>query len=369
MLDKNARLANLDQLRGIAALSVMIAHLAAMTIRDDVSNGRSGIFLDFLQLSSQDYTNFGRIGVIIFFFISGYLIPFCFSGIAPVRSFVIARFFRLYPLFWLSVVLVISVDLLVGEPVHPLVVLANLTMLPDVFGAPRLLDVYWTLAIEVIFYVGAALLYSAFGQMRLRTAFLTATALYLMVALISFVQIAGGKGILADQLFLLAVMFTGTAARVVEPGNRVRVLGFLLLCYFATNILRGYIHFFLMIYVPATEFNNFPNNIISHALAVALFFVGIYSTWTVRPLVFVGRVSYSVYILHPLAILLVEWMGWNHPMIALGIYIPVLSMAVIAVSAFTYSFVEKPAIRMGKRVSKYYNGTAFAAGSAGNPTL
>jgi peptidoglycan/LPS O-acetylase OafA/YrhL len=240
-------------------------------------------------------------------------------------------------------------------------------MLPDVFNAPRLLDVYWTLAIEMIFYIGAVLLYSAFGQMRLRTAFLTAAALYLMVALISLVQIAGGKGILADRLFLLAVMFTGTTARVIEPENRARGLGFLLLCFFATINLRAYIFFVLQLY-PGNDFFNFTNCVISHAIAAAIFFAGIYSSWTARPLIFVGRISYSIYILHPLAILLFDWMGWSHPMMSMGIYIPVVCLIVIAVSTFTYSFVEEPAIRMGKRVSKYYDGTSFAAGEASNPT-
>lgn len=368
MLDKSARFGNLDQLRGIAALSVMIAHLSALTIREDVAKGVSGVFLDSLQLSSQDYANFGRIGVIVFFFISGYLIPFCFSGTSPIRSFVIARFFRLYPLFWLSIVLVITLDLIMGKPANPLVVLANLTMVPDILNVPRLLDVYWTLAIEMIFYIAAVMLYCAFGQMRLRTAFLTAVGLYVMVALISMVQILGGKGILADRLFLLAVMFTGTTVRVVDAGNRVRLLGILLLCYFVTITMRGYIHFVLFLYAPANEFFNFTSSIVSHGIAAAIFFAGIYSTWTTRPLIFVGRVSYSIYILHPLLILLIDWMVWNHALIATGLYIPVVCTVVIALSAFTYSFVEEPAIRIGKRVSGYFNGPAFAAGSAGSQT-
>ena len=49
--------------------------------------------------------NAGRLGVVIFFAISGFVISFSIklAHRYPVREFLTTRFFRLYPAYWLSI--------------------------------------------------------------------------------------------------------------------------------------------------------------------------------------------------------------------------------------------------------------------------
>ena len=49
--------------------------------------------------------NAGRLGVVLFFAISGFVIPFSIklAHRYPVREFLLTRFFRLYPAYWLSI--------------------------------------------------------------------------------------------------------------------------------------------------------------------------------------------------------------------------------------------------------------------------
>src|ERR1044072_5203769 len=78
-----------------------------------------------------------------------------------VGSFLRSRAVRLYPAYWLSV-LVIAAGMAVfpGLPWRPtsLDVLVNLTMFQDAVGVPEIADVYWSLWAEVRFYLLFALL-------------------------------------------------------------------------------------------------------------------------------------------------------------------------------------------------------------------
>ena len=78
-----------------------------------------------------------------------------FDGGDPhaVRRFVISRFFRLYPAYWLSltaalVVLVVAAH----QHVDAREVAANVTVLQQFIGIENVLGIYWTLQIELIFY-------------------------------------------------------------------------------------------------------------------------------------------------------------------------------------------------------------------------
>src|SRR5690606_13077133 len=96
----------------------------------------------------------GRVGVAIFFCLSGYLIAQSLRSDDWRRAFPVKRALRLYPLFIVSV---LGVLLVYQRPFSTVEALANLTMLPSFFGQPQYLELYWTLETEIVFY---ALFYS-----------------------------------------------------------------------------------------------------------------------------------------------------------------------------------------------------------------
>jgi len=87
--------------------------------------------------------------------ISGFVILMsAYSSTIP--KFLISRFTRLYPTFWAGVFLTSIVSYFIGTEhfkVESMQVLLNLTMIPTVFGAQNVDGVYWTLLVELKFYM------------------------------------------------------------------------------------------------------------------------------------------------------------------------------------------------------------------------
>lgn len=99
----------------------------------------------------------GFAGVDLFFVISGYVI--CLVVTRPsftLRGFVIKRFFRLYPMYWIVMAIVAGL-IAVGKYYPPSLghFLYSMTLLPQ--QGASVYDFSWTLEREIIFYVLAAL--------------------------------------------------------------------------------------------------------------------------------------------------------------------------------------------------------------------
>jgi peptidoglycan/LPS O-acetylase OafA/YrhL len=146
----------LDLLRFIAALGVVNFHY-------------------FFGLTDKlSWYRYGNLGVELFFIISGFVISQS-AATASTRNFILGRFIRLYPLFWIACTITYLVTLLMpnGTPVHFAEYLISMTMLGDklssALGYGGLVDPsYWTLAVELMFYVGIGLFVYIFSWKRIR---------------------------------------------------------------------------------------------------------------------------------------------------------------------------------------------------------
>ena len=115
-----------NSLRGIAALSVVTGHyLGTFWKLTDAVAGLTGIVRSpvvspvFVELVISSPINLGAFGVALFFLISGFVIPLSFQSYGRL-DFLVARFFRIYPTYWIGlsaslVVLVIGGSIL-GTP-------------------------------------------------------------------------------------------------------------------------------------------------------------------------------------------------------------------------------------------------------------
>jgi peptidoglycan/LPS O-acetylase OafA/YrhL len=143
----HGRIPELDLLRFVAATSVAFYHLAYRPLVGGVPNEHALGYLSALA-------RYGYLGVDLFFIISGFVIV-ASAVRRPPSSFVISRFARLYPTFWVCVALATLVSyhydqLEIGFGVRQF--LANMTMIPGQLGETLLDDVYWTLFVEIKFY-------------------------------------------------------------------------------------------------------------------------------------------------------------------------------------------------------------------------
>lgn len=93
------RLENIDGLRAIAALSVLVQHMFGDMLRH---SGVESTPLYPYTSAWVHHFDLGRFGVVLFFLISGFVVPFSIKGNKPLRRFAISRFFRLYPALWLA---------------------------------------------------------------------------------------------------------------------------------------------------------------------------------------------------------------------------------------------------------------------------
>jgi peptidoglycan/LPS O-acetylase OafA/YrhL len=141
-MGKQNRLLELDCLRGIAAISVVFFHLTM---------GRAEEAYGF---------GFGVTGVDLFFMISGFVIFLTLEKTNTYREFLISRFARLFPTYWVCVtitaILTITWKIVVKYPLtFPTVkdYLVNLTMTQYYWGVKDIDGPYWTLIIELFFYV------------------------------------------------------------------------------------------------------------------------------------------------------------------------------------------------------------------------
>lgn len=149
-----ARFHEIDLLRAVACLMVVFFHYAHRGALDGWSPAADPIDL-------ADFARYGYLGVHLFFIISGFVI-FLSVRNATVRDFFASRVSRLYPAYWVAVpltwVFVHFFDL-PDLQVSWWEMLVNLTMVPHWFGVPYVDGAYWSLGVELQFYilVGVAL--------------------------------------------------------------------------------------------------------------------------------------------------------------------------------------------------------------------
>lgn len=184
----------LDFARFIAALAVVFYHFASRDAEQWSASTRA-MFPDFSIISS-----YGYLGVQLFFIVSGFVILMSTEG-RTVSSFAAARAARIFPAYWLAVVATACLRTWtapeLGDGVTFPQVLVNLTMFQVPADVSHVDDVYWTLWIEMVFYIVMACLMAMKVTYRGYTIFLAAyPALMLHIAQtehLRLIDITGAK--------------------------------------------------------------------------------------------------------------------------------------------------------------------------------
>jgi peptidoglycan/LPS O-acetylase OafA/YrhL len=395
-----ARLGWLDALRGFAALCVVFDHGGYLVLQP-------------ARHAAYQVIDVGQYGVFVFFLVSGYIVPASLERKGSLRGFWISRGFRLYPMYLLAVLVAIvafetGYGNIAGAQRHPATSAASmLLMLPDVLTGPNVPNVVWSLSYEMGFYLLLAGLFSwqahrRSGSYALACA-VAAVALGGILPMGALARAAGGShgqlildlavdgaiiaaialtvsgnqlasrigatvgGLIAlllltvnqswpypwSGLTILALMFTGTMLYRAEQGQArwlavAAVAAVVLALVVATGLWHGvhYSHVWRVQWVTSV------------LLAAATFAVGLAVRHAKIPaaLAWLGLVSYSVYLLHPLILNAFRTIFGVHRyplgdqlLIAAGIL-----GVVLALSAVTYYAVEKPMQRLGRRVVKRF---------------
>lgn len=344
------RYAHLDGLRAIAALAVMVEHLLGDLLQQ-VPLGTGP--MSMAARSIVETLSLGRFGVALFFLISGFVVPFSIQGERPLRHFAISRLFRLYPALWLALAVLATAAWLSGEAPAAATVLANMTMAPPLFGQPWLSPIYWTLFVELVFYGLVALLFAA--AMLRNVSALLGLGLGLIAATVLPVQLRmhGVAALPVQYLGMhLSFLFLGLLLRLwlVErrpgAGLTALALGFAQLAAIcavsAYSLARGD-HFIMEGLKPVLG---------AYLIAVAIFLAAIRLE---RPrsasLAGIGLISYAMYLFHgPVNAAVYRTLPLTGQPGDLAIMLICIGLT-LALSWLIYRLVERPMIRLGRRLA------------------
>lgn len=361
------RLDWLDSLRGIAALGVALAHLLGYyTYHLKIMDDPAGTVVSALVL---DYLDLGKFGVVLFFCISGFLIPSSLKGGTSyfLKDFAVGRFFRLYPLYWLSIPAGLMLTWPGSESFSPLTIAANFTMVQNLFGQPHVIGVYWTLQIELVFYVGCAAIALA-GLIRNPWAFLASSvACTLAAAVASYLRWSLDVKLPVAVPLGLALMYWATLHkmaildrdRLASTLSIIAILAFLavfpLVAYWAYGRDYGF-------------GETWYRYAISYGVAITVFYlctakIRIRSTLLYR----LGSISYSVYLVHPLVFSVVQRSGLEATMLTAfgrGFAVSASLALVVLASTATHVGIERPALQVGRSVRRMMARPAYGAGAS-----
>lgn len=146
------RIKELDGLRGLAAFSVVLFHYT------NKSNSYSEDVLFF---------EYGHFGVELFFIISGFVISLTLNRKKNFLHFWKARFYRLFPIYWVCMILTFLTTSFIGLDYMKRSFeefLLNLPMVSRFLNVKFIDGAYWSLQYELFFYLIIAVIYYVFSK-------------------------------------------------------------------------------------------------------------------------------------------------------------------------------------------------------------
>lgn len=327
-------LAFVDALRGCAALVAAVYHCLEIIDRRMPEDPAA-----FYFRSLNDHFDLGKMAVVVFFMVSGYLIPQSLDR-GTLSSFTIKRFFRLYPTYWLSIAVYLLLLPWLGQAIVPTAqrVLINLTMFQGFVGVPDLIGVFWTLQIELSFYLLCMLLFAAglFTSARWRVAPAATIAALLMAS----ARLSSGVKLPVALCLAIGLMFVADALRRRDAHYGKCMAFFLALLPVTCWLAYG---------------GDAARYLVSYLVGIGVFVLADYGrAWrgfSSPGFTWLANSSYGMYLLHPsigFAVLL-TLLRWQVPS-GMALF---AALAVAALSShFVYVFVEEPFIGLGHRLSK-----------------
>jgi peptidoglycan/LPS O-acetylase OafA/YrhL len=348
--------------------------------------------------------------VLLFFVVSGYVIPMSLERHGSLRRFWIGRLCRIYPAYLAAIALVAAL-VAAGWLVWPAsvraetvtAVLGHATMMPDLLGERGAVRVFWTLAYEMTFYLIVSGLFvwrlhrhsawwaaglaltallvgprlpddlfgSTFADRRATAAVLLVLVVLSVAAYLRsrLVPVAGAVGVALvllpavnghatrnstviaswQGLLLLAVMFAGTVVYRWQHGQIGRAAALLSLTTVAAGVVGAHWTHLGTTAALRVWLANTGAVAVTFGLAYA-----IRNRHVPGVLIGLGRISYSLYLLHAVVLFLIPrvlpHLGTQPVAIRAGAGLAYL-VVVLGLVSLAYQMVELPGQRLGRRLT------------------
>ncbi len=321
------RFEEIDVLRGLAALVVVFSH-----------------YIPYWNRYNSDITvwvpgSLGHDAVLLFFPISGFVIFMTLERCKTVLDFAVLRFSRLYPAYWVTLIFsTLVVVLIFNQTLWTGGFIVNLTMFQEFVRFKNFDNVYWSLTVELAFYLNIAWIF-VLGlhkhRSRLVITWLLISCIYGVTLFNPDVELKPLYSIFLalefSPYFSIGIVFY----EVVKKGwSQLRAV--LLVLSIAT------------VYLLHGDIEAIKAAIIVAIMGAAL--SGLLAFSVSRVTLWLGAISYSLYLIHRnVGYAVLSWMYD----IGLGpvVSITLVTLFALAAASFITYFVERP---VQKRIRKWY---------------
>ena len=350
------RVAFANSLRGVAAVSVVIAHYlgvywAAPAAIAQLTGMPPLPAEPAFELSLMPYFNFGPFGVGLFFLISGFVIPFSLARYSA-AGFLVARVVRLYPTYLVGfgiTILAIYIGSAVAGGRIPFgfeaALIHSIIGLRDVLWSQHIDGIVWTLETEIKFYLLCALAAVWFRAGSLNVFLIPIAAFAVVLALRdpSFHNSTRWLFLALHAPYLI-FMFIGVAAHYLYRGLiHLKLFTVIVAALIAMFVASLFIGLFDMRHMVS-----------SYLAAIAIFFacMRLPAIATKIPLSsFFAEISYPLYVVHGVAGYVVMNLFRLAGMDAL-IAIVATTILACGVAVLLHKCVEAPSVGIARKLAE-----------------
>jgi peptidoglycan/LPS O-acetylase OafA/YrhL len=352
-------------LRAIAAFAVVFAHISSWFEFPDTIAFKALKFMMYFN-----GTHGGRFGVIFFFVLSGFLITYLMfiekskTGDFKLGKFYVRRALRIWPLYFFS--------LIVGFVIYPIVLaytgvthienaswtwyslfIANFDHIYNGFPTANILGVHWSVCVEEQFYLLWPLVFIASGSSRR----FPLVCVGIILSSEIFHALVGSKVHGGDYHFISCVRYLSIGGLLAwfAFNHRFKLEEFLAkISKQKTRIIYIACISIMLLEIPITMV--FPGYKKLYHLIPMLFFTFViaeqnfgknsfFKISTVPLLSWLGKISYSIYLLHMVAINMIFLLFANS-----GDFVVVKAISAVILTVIlahlSYKYIESPFLRL-----------------------
>ncbi|PXV64457.1 peptidoglycan/LPS O-acetylase OafA/YrhL [Dysgonomonas alginatilytica] len=344
----------IDSLRGIAVLMVLMVHVG-----------------NFFKIPTTEYFSHlffgpiysGRMGVQLFFIISSFTLMFSFERRSGEKNgtsnFYIRRFFRIAPMYYLAIIAItiyyirtntVNWDILTSPWYISNFLFLN-TLTP--YWIKTVVPGGWSISVEFLFYI-----IFPFIASRIKNINMSAIALCISLIIATLFIFITRKDFFYSQFDFnqisfynqLPVFFIGifaywlTKESYKEIKNRTWLL-FIIVLFLFTMMMVPYYLFYCIIY----------------CILIFILSKKPYKFLCNKWFSMVGRVSFSMYIVHFFLIIMMNNLGIGHLIPVTNMFTSIVNFVLLymlvftltyTISYFSYKFIELPGQNLGKKLIK-----------------
>jgi peptidoglycan/LPS O-acetylase OafA/YrhL len=334
-----------DGLRAIAAMIVVLPHCAGL-----FSYWQAPSLMMRLALRACDY---GHLGVQIFFVLSGFVIAYTLRdqklGLGYIGKFLLRRSIRLDPPYWAAIVFYIGYLLLQAMAGHqqphlpgPAQVVAHLFYLQNILRYGDINVVFWTLCIEIQFYLVFCLL--LWGIQSVHEGKKLIFMLAFVVSLAWPMHLLGGMRMHTWFVPYWYAFLVGAIVWWTVEG-KIRPMG-------------GYASIAALIAIAAVrrDVEVLVVAVTAGAIMAASYRDNLYHWLNMGPIQFLGKLSYCIYLVHvPVVGVVLAFQVRLAPRVEVVSFVLLLVIWALSVGVayVMHVAVEVPALRLSKRLKNW----------------